>query len=626
MLEAGTEIKGYRIERLLGRGGMGEVYEATQLRLSRRVAFKVVYSALTHDEAFVERFEREGRLQAALDHPHVVTVYEAGELDDGLFLAMRLVEGSTLKELIDKRGLDPARAVRLLRPVANALDAAHAVGVVHRDVKPQNILIAANDYPYLADFGLVRAEADSALTRSGLFVGTIHYAAPEQIVGQPSGPPADVYALAAVLYECLTGSVPFPRDIEAAVLYAHVSDAPPSASAQRGDLPAEIDEVVAAGMAKKPEERPASAGELIERAAAALETQSPVRGSRPRAPTTVLARELDQADETKAATVAATHTTVPTARRRRSRIAPVLAATVIALIGAGAFLAGRGGDDDAEPGALTVSASNGLLSVSAAQNWERIAAAAVPEIPGLELTSPVALADTARPASGVSVGTTRATGPTLLPASLRRRLSGPLPKPERMPMGELASLRYRRTAVRGFDRELTLYTAPTSAGVVTAACYEPATGSEQFSRGCERVVQSVEMLRGQPRPLGGTPELAAATERIVDELNRALRRDRRNLTRAKDARAQSAAADALAADYSRAARRMEALPAGPALADATVPVAAALRSAARGYRSLAAAARASDPGAYRRAEDSVQVAESRSQRRLRELERRLAQG
>ena len=128
MLEAGTEIKGYRIERLLGRGGMGEVYEATQLRLSRRVAFKVVYSALTHDEAFVERFEREGRLQAALDHPHVVTVYEAGELDDGLFLAMRLVEGSTLKELIDKRGLDPARAVRLLRPVANALDAAHAVG------------------------------------------------------------------------------------------------------------------------------------------------------------------------------------------------------------------------------------------------------------------------------------------------------------------------------------------------------------------------------------------------------------------------------------------------------------------------------------------------------------------
>ena len=139
-----------------------------------------------------------------------MTVYEAGELDDGLFLAMRLVEGSTLKDLIGKRGLDPARAVRLLRPVANALDAAHAVGVVHRDVKPQNILVTANDYPYLADFGLVRAEADSALTRSGLFVGTIHYAAPEQIVGQPSGPPADVYALAAVLYESLVGSVPFP--------------------------------------------------------------------------------------------------------------------------------------------------------------------------------------------------------------------------------------------------------------------------------------------------------------------------------------------------------------------------------------------------------------------------------
>jgi hypothetical protein len=640
VLEAGTEIKGYRIERLLGRGGMGEVYEATQLGLSRRVAFKVVYSALTHDEAFVERFEREGRLQAALDHPHVVTVYEAGELENGLFLAMRLVEGSTLKELIGKRGLDATRAVRLLRPVADALDAAHAVGVVHRDVKPQNILVTSNDYPYLADFGLVRAEADSALTRSGHFVGTIHYAAPEQILAQPSGPPADVYALAAVLYECLAGSVPFPRGLDAAVLYAHVSDAPPSASAQRDDLPVGIDEVIAAGMAKQPEERPASAGELIERAAAVLKTDARVPGSRPRAPTTVLARGLDQADETKpapaprapasatTASAAATPTTVPAVRMRRPRLVPVLAAAAIALTAAGGFLAGRGGDGDGggEPGALTVSASNGVLSVRAPQSWERVASDAVPAIPGLDLAAPMGLADTARPASGVSVGTTRATGSTLLPTALRRRLSGPLPEPERVRAGELAALRYRRVPVRGFDRALTLYAAPMSAGVVTAACYGPTAGSEQFGGDCERIVQSVELLRGRPRPLGGTPELAAATKRIVDDLNRALRRDRRRLTRAGGAPAQSTAAEALASDYSRAARRIDALAPGPALADATAQVAASLRAAGRGYRSLAAAARESDLSAYRNAQESLRAAESRSQRRLGSLERRLARG
>jgi len=621
VLAAGTEIRGYRIERLLGRGGMGEVYEATQLRLSRRVAFKVVYSELSHDEAFVERFEREGRLQAALDHPHVVTVYEAGELDDGLYLAMRLVNGPNLKELIDKRGLEGARAVRLLRPVADALDAAHRVGVVHRDVKPQNILIAAGDYPYLADFGLVRADADSALTRSGHFVGTIHYAAPEQILGEPSGAPADVYALTAVLYECLTGSVPFPRGLEAAVLYAQVSDAPPSVTALRDDLPAEIDELIAAGMAKKPGDRPASAGELIERAASVLEGQPATVRARPPARTTVVARQPPAPESAPA-----TPTTVPTPRRRRTRLAPVLAVAALALAAAGAFLAGRTGDDDPQTAELPVSASNGVVAVSAPRSWERVASAAVPAIPGLDMTDPVALSDTARPASGISVGTTRATGPTLLPKQLRQSVSGDLPTPDRVRVGDLSALRYRGTTVSGFDRSLTLYAAPMSDGVVTAACYAPATEAEPFGRECERVVDSIELLRGEPRPLGGTPEMARATRRIVSGLNRALRRGRERLARARDADGQAAAAGALASDYSRVARQVDGLEPGPAMEDATAALAAALRSAARRYRTLAAAARASDAGAYRRAQDALRAAESNAQQRLRSLERRLARG
>ena len=210
MLEIGSVVEGYRIERLLGRGGMGEVYEANQLLLNRRVAFKVVRTDRAGDESFLERFRREGRLQAALEHPHVVGVYEAGELPEGLFLAMRLVDGPALSELIARRELDAGRTVRLLRPVAEALDSAHAVGLVHRDVKPQNILVEQGDKPYLADFGLMRGGDDGHLTKSGYFVGTAHYAAPEQVQAGEVFPASDVYALTAVLYHCLTGSVPYP--------------------------------------------------------------------------------------------------------------------------------------------------------------------------------------------------------------------------------------------------------------------------------------------------------------------------------------------------------------------------------------------------------------------------------
>jgi serine/threonine-protein kinase len=262
-LEKGTMLAGYRIEGVLGQGGMGVVYEATQLSLNRTVALKLLAGQLGDDPAFRERFRREGLLQAQIDHPNIVTVYEAGDTDEGLFLAMRLVRGPNLKDMIVARELDAGRTLRILTPVADALDGAHAEGLIHRDIKPQNILVSGRDHAYLADFGLTKAPGEKSLTKTGQFVGTLDYISPEQIRGKPASKQSDIYALAAVLYECLSGVVPFPKDSEAAVLYAHMSDDPPLVTEARPELPGGLDDVIRKAMSKNPEERHGSASELM---------------------------------------------------------------------------------------------------------------------------------------------------------------------------------------------------------------------------------------------------------------------------------------------------------------------------------------------------------------------------
>jgi serine/threonine protein kinase len=253
---------------------MGAVYEATQLSLNRVVALKLLAPNLSDDPGFRARFEREGQVQAALDHDHIVSVYEAGQSDYGLFLAMRLIAGPTLKQLILEGDLDPRRSVRLLAQVAQALDCAHDAGLIHRDIKPQNILIGRGDHAYLADFGLIKAPDEARLTGTGQFIGTIDYVAPEQIQGEPATPASDIYALTGVLYECLTGEVPFPKPSEAATLHAHVMSPPPTVSARRPDLPSALDGVVTQGMAKDPWSRPSRAAELVQSAARALSSSA----------------------------------------------------------------------------------------------------------------------------------------------------------------------------------------------------------------------------------------------------------------------------------------------------------------------------------------------------------------
>ena len=258
----GTELAGYRIESLLGLGGMGVVYLAEDLRLKRKVALKLLAAGLAEDESFRDRFLRESELAASIDHPNIVPIYEAGATEDLLFIAMRYVAGRDLKVRLQRGRMDPGDAIGILAQVASALDAAHARGLVHRDVKPSNVLLDTgarpdgSDHVYLADFGITKRVSDEAgLGDDGRLLGSIDYVAPEQIAGDELDGRADVYSLGCVLYECLTGQPPFRGDSDVAVVFAHLEAEPPLPSAQRPELPAALDAVAARALAKEPEQR-----------------------------------------------------------------------------------------------------------------------------------------------------------------------------------------------------------------------------------------------------------------------------------------------------------------------------------------------------------------------------------
>jgi YVTN family beta-propeller protein len=273
-LRTGATFAGYSIEREIGRGGMGVVYLAAHERLDRRVALKLISPESAGDRLSRERFIRESRLAAAIEHPHAVPIYEAGDQDGTLFIAMRYVEGTDLRALLaSEQWLAPDRAVGLLADVAGALDDAHGRGLVHRDVKPGNILIGdvgGEDWAYLTDFGLTKRTSGSDLTESGEWVGTLDYASPEQIRGERLDARSDVYALGCVLFEALSGRVPFERPDEVAKLYAHLNDVPPRLAEIAPDLPPAIQPVIDRALAKQPSERFPSAGDLARSAASAL--------------------------------------------------------------------------------------------------------------------------------------------------------------------------------------------------------------------------------------------------------------------------------------------------------------------------------------------------------------------
>ena len=274
----GRVVGGYRIEQRIGRGGMGLVYRAEHLNLRRRAAIKIIAPELVEASGFRERFNREARIAAALQHPNIVTVYDAGEQDGLLYLAMQHVEGADLSAVLRAEGrLRPYRAIDVCRQIGAALDAAHAQGLIHRDVKPGNVLIEGRT-AFLTDFGLTKRLDGTAagLTLHGDVVGTIHYVAPEQIEGGRVDARSDVYSLACVLYHCLSGELPFARDTDVAVIYAQLSDAPPRLSAVRPDLPAGLDAVLAKALEKSPARRFETCAALLTAARVVLDAAGPL--------------------------------------------------------------------------------------------------------------------------------------------------------------------------------------------------------------------------------------------------------------------------------------------------------------------------------------------------------------
>jgi tRNA A-37 threonylcarbamoyl transferase component Bud32 len=282
----GSVVGGFRVGALLARGAMGAVYLAEDVG-GQRVALKLLSPELAHDEQFRQRFLRESRLAATLDHPNVVRTLASGNDGGVLYLAMAYVEGDDLRELLRREGrLEPERALRIVQQAGDAIDAAHAAGLVHRDVKPGNVLVADGpdgDHAYVCDFGLARhVSSVGSLTGDRGFVGTVDYVAPEQVRGTEVDGRADVYALGCVLYECLAGERPYERDNELAVVFAHLNEPPPRLTARRADLPEALDGVIAKVLAKSPDERYRTAGDFIRAARGALRGETLAPRRRPR--------------------------------------------------------------------------------------------------------------------------------------------------------------------------------------------------------------------------------------------------------------------------------------------------------------------------------------------------------
>ncbi|WP_414686308.1 serine/threonine-protein kinase [Mycobacterium sp.] len=272
----GTPFGRYRLVALLGRGGQGEVWRAFDTMTERVVALKLLPERLADDEVYQERFRREARSAAGLNEPHVVPIYDFGEIDGRLYVTMRLIEGRDLQSILGGGPLEPARAVHIIDQIASALNAAHRINLVHRDVKPSNILVAEEDFAYLIDFGIARGEDQTGLTTAGTVIGTLAYLAPERVTKGEADARSDIYSLACVMHECLTGEQPFPgRGLEQQV-NAHLSQPPPRPSAIRPYLPAELDAVIGRGMAKNPDARYETTKDLAYAARAAI-TAPPAR-------------------------------------------------------------------------------------------------------------------------------------------------------------------------------------------------------------------------------------------------------------------------------------------------------------------------------------------------------------
>jgi protein kinase-like protein len=622
----GSELAGYRIEVPIGRGGMGVVYRAEQLRLGRKVALKLLAPELAENQGFRARFEHESRLAAALDHPNIVPLFEAGEADGLLFISMRYVDGTDLRDLLSRNGrLDTERALAIATQVGSALDAAHTRGLVHRDVKPANILIASDTAPnlpehcYLTDFGLTKDTSSPVeLTATGTFVGTIDYIAPEQIEGAKPDGRGDQYALACVLFECLTGHPPFPRDEEISVMWAHLQDEPPSVTADRSELPPAIDAVIARAMAKSPTERYATCTAMVSAARAALQAgaiAAPAAATRahasPPAPAgatrvnaanaapPLAAADAPFAAPPLAAPTAAGREPVAPSRAPAPRAAIGRRGPLIALVGAlmvvvavAGYVAGQSGGDKAPPAGKV--ASNDEIALAYNSRWTPGGDPAA--VRGLKLVAPIALQSGG---ARIVAGKIANPGPGLLPIGVPAPGATDIVTLDRTP-----ALRHTDVPT-GSGASATVFVVSTAKGPEAIAC----VGAS--AKACEAVAATLRMKSGGALDIRPSADYATALTALLADQARRESADRRALARAGRSPAQATAAAAAARAQSALAARARALSATKAAAAANAAVVGAIDGAATGYKRLAAAARAHDQSAYRRAGATLNRAQAR---------------
>ena len=596
VLRNGQQLAGYRVEEQLASGGMGVVYRATQLSLDRTVALKVLAPHLSSDAEFAERFRREAALQARLEHPNIVTVYETGESEEGLFLAMQFVEGTDLKRLIEAGDLSPEHALRILEQVAAALDAAHEGGLVHRDIKPQNVLVDGRGRAYLADFGLTKSSGSRGITRTGAYLGSLDYVSPEQVRGDEVTSATDRYAFAAVLYEALAGEVPFPRETEAALLYAHVSEPPPRLSERRPGLPPSVDDVLARGLAKDPAGRYPTATQLIRDAQAALELRASVPAGAEAAGTSAARfgeTIVDPGLLRRAPTIALE-------RERRLPRAATLAA--VALLCAGLAAAGF------------------LLGHS------RTGTGPLPD--GTAVAGPLSLRYPTRDWSAGSAQTTLRDSVLLRGHGRTRRgslLAGFAPvvdartllpqgaehgKGSLVRLGGYEALRYRGA---GHTR----FAVPVGRGALLILC----SGKAETLRRCESVATTIVVQGVEPGRIGPDPRFAAALGKAVAHLDAIRVPERRALAAARSPDAHAGHAEVLATAYATASAQLQSIPAGPRERLLQARLLRALGRARDGYVLLGASLRAREHGGYLAAAKKVRRAEAAATAALRALAR-----
>jgi hypothetical protein len=613
--EPGMEFAGYRLEQLLGQGGMGVVYEATQLSLERTVALKIVAPGLSSDIGFRTRFRREGLAQARLEHPNIVVVHEAGEFQETLFLAMQLIRGPSLKKLVVASELDPLRSLRLLRPIADALDNAHEAGMIHRDVKPHNILVGARDHPYLVDFGLIKSVEETGLTHTGEFLGSIDYISPEQIHNEAVTGACDIYALAAVLFECLTGTVPFPKEAEAAVLYAHMEEQPPSAHARQPGLPRGVDGVFARGMAKDPSQRPGSASELMLEAEQAIADSGGYRGSGRGTYLAPIARVGSGASSpAQKATVTSPAGALSRFVARSRRGALVLLGSAVVGVG---FVVGQSIGASSSDAVSEKPVRMGHTTLTVPATWTRPARAAA--IPGLSMVDR-AIARDGSSGGEVVVGTlTQAVGFALLPEAFVARLGHAPSTNDAVRLAAGAAYRFRNLRVAGLPKALVLLVMPTSTGVAAVGCLAPSSVAAGFMPSCERVAGTLRLEDSRALALGVDRAYARTLSNVVGDLH-AAQPTVDALLGAHTRQGQASLCHELARVYAGIAEKLAKTRPGPGVASANARLVRALRSTAAGYQAMGNAASRGSQTAYAAAQSRTAAALTTTRRQLQLLQ------